>query len=446
MKYFLIICCFISVYAQKISIHGQLKIGVQQVVLKAPLIVGDSLMATTTTNEKGVFNFEISNSYRGAVVLEVDNEHRLILLLNDENIDFSWTDYMQIDALKFNFSEENQKMLTCMNVFENSQSKLTALKYLLDLYSKDAEVINQKNLVSILQNEITYENNRFLNYYNQLPDQLYVKKYVKYRQFLMDIINSTSPYGKKIDSIESNFLSFNFNDPDLLNSGLYFQILENYFQILEGYGQLDQVYSHINKNIDYLLESLMSDTRSLDVITEHLFMFFEKRSLFKSSEYLALKMLNQSSCRLSDKNTALFEQYRKLAIGKTAPDIDYGQNKKISGLSNDYKLVVFGASWCPTCQNEYPKLIEKYAQLKTNNNLEIVYISIDTNLDQFKNFYNNAPFIVYCDQKGWETSSAREYFVFATPTYFLLDKDLKILAKIRSSEHLDAWLKSIKSL
>ena len=103
--------------------------------------------------------------------------------------------------------------------------------------------------------------------------------------------------------------------------------------------------------------------------------------------------------------------------------------------------MVFGASWCPNCQSDYPKLKEKYTSLKTNYDLEIVYISIDTDKKVFEEYYKNAPFITYCDAKGWETQAAKDYYVFATPTYILLDKDLKIIAKLQSPEHLEAWLK-----
>jgi hypothetical protein len=43
--------------------------------------------------------------------------------------------------------------------------------------------------------------------------------------------------------------------------------------------------------------------------------FFEKRSLFPP-QTLALAMLSDESCTLEVKVEALFEQYRKMAVGK----------------------------------------------------------------------------------------------------------------------------------
>ena len=111
----------------------------------------------------------------------------------------------------------------------------------------------------------------------------------------------------------------------------------------------------------------------------------------------------------------------------------------LKNLPNKYKLVVFGASWCPNCQTDYPKLKDKYALLKANYDVEIVYISIDTDKKVFEEYYKDAPFITYCDAKGWETQAAKDYYVFATPTYILLDKELKILAKLIQSIYKHGW-------
>jgi thiol-disulfide isomerase/thioredoxin len=162
-------------------------------------------------------------------------------------------------------------------------------------------------------------------------------------------------------------------------------------------------------------------------------------------------MLNQPHCELTEKNINLFEQYRKMGIGSTAFNISLKNKQKASkikdlkSINSTYKLVVFGASWCPNCQIDYPKWKENYVALKEKFDLEIVYISIDTDKKVFEDFYKESPFITFCDYKGWETQAAKVYYVFATPTYILLDKDLKVLAKLKSPEHLKAWLEAKQS-
>ncbi len=50
--------------------------------------------------------------------------------------------------------------------------------------------------------------------------------------------------------------------------------------------------------------------------------------------------------------------------------------------------------------------------------------------------------MTYCDGKGWETQAAKDYYVFGTPTYLLLDANLKILVKLKSPNHLQAWMEN----
>ncbi len=45
-----------------------------------------------------------------------------------------------------------------------------------------------------------------------------------------------------------------------------------------------------------------------------------------------------------------------------------------------------------------------------------------------------------CDYKKWENTVAQSYYVFGTPTMFLLDKDRKIVLRPVSVKQVDAWV------
>jgi hypothetical protein len=90
----------------------------------------------------------------------------------------------------------------------------------------------------------------------------------------------------------------------------------------------------------------------------------EQRSLFKSAEYLALKLLNEQGCTINDDFANQLEFYRAMKIGNTAPDFAFNMDclapgysasgipKKLSDLKSRYTVVVFGASRCPQCPKE----------------------------------------------------------------------------------------------
>ncbi|WP_076396720.1 TlpA family protein disulfide reductase [Chryseobacterium gambrini] len=183
------------------------------------------------------------------------------------------------------------------------------------------------------------------------------------------------------------------------------EILNNYYQAIELYEDKKKIIEHSIAANEVWLKALEKEPTKQQELAEYYFTLFEKKNLTKVSEHIALSMLNKKNCQLTNKQTNLFEQYRKLGIGKTAPNINFNQKnqgdlKDLKNLKNAYKLVVFGASWCPNCQTDYPSLIGKYKRLKKIHDLEVVYISIDTDKNTFEAYYKEAPFITFCDTKG----------------------------------------------
>jgi peroxiredoxin len=201
---------------------------------------------------------------------------------------------------------------------------------------------------------------------------------------------------------------------------------------------------------DYLMANLEGNDKVLNEVTGFLFKLLEKRSLIKSSEYLALKMLTQNSCTLNDDLARQLETYRKMNVGNTAPDILFSGQKlmmgnkidvelKLSDLKSTYTLIVFGASWCPKCTKDLPAIKEKYLKWKLKD-VEIIFISLDKKETEFTAFVKEFPFLSVCDFKSWESETVQDYYVFSTPTMFLLDKNQKILSRPSSVEQVDAWV------
>ncbi len=398
-------------------------------------------LTKTTTDSLGNFTLAYPKTYQGAALLQIQNASSVIVLLNHENMEMQWENLQDFNTLKFINSPENDAFAKGIISNQEAELKLHGLKFLLPQY---------KNLApqqQWLTEEIANQEQQFTNFLNQLPKDSYAKYYLKIRKLITDFPQTANRYMERMPQHEIDFNTLNFNEPNLHTSGLLKELVEGYFKLMESHLEPDEMYLHINTSTDAWVKSLAQNHSLQQEVAQYLFTYFEKRSLFPAAEHLALAMLNQSNCQLSDKSTHLFEQYRKLAVGKTAPNIVLNLKNKnnqndLKSLNNSYKLVAFGASWCPNCQTDFPKLKEKYKTLKATYDVELVYISIDTDKKAFEEHYKEAPFITFCDAKGWETQAAKDYHVFATPTYILLDKNLKIVAKINSPEHLEAWLQA----
>jgi hypothetical protein len=91
------------------------------------------------------------------------------------------------------------------------------------------------------------------------------------------------------------------------------------------------------------------------------------------------------------------------------------------------------------CVEELSQVSRLYGKWKSRG-VEVVFVSLDTDGVSFQNFTQSFPFISICDYKKWGTQAALDYYVFATPTFFLLDGNQKIILRPNSVGQIDAWV------
>jgi len=113
--------------------------------------------------------------------------------------------------------------------------------------------------------------------------------------------------------------------------------------------------------------------------------------------------------------------------------------KKLSDITSKYTVVIFGASWCPKCTEELPE-IAKLCQKWKSKGIEVVFVSLDENKETHRNFVKDFPFISTCDYQKWNSKTVRDYYVFGTPTMYLLDAKREILLRPNSVKQMDAWV------
>ena len=435
MKNYIIVLLFIvnQVFAQETyTIQGHFpKFPNSRYELKGYEGLEQKTLSQSESKEDGKFTLTYPRNYTGVAQLWMNGAYQVLLFLNHEDITLHWEDLTNRDGLETN-SQEYQAFLGGMKTFQDSEAKLAGLNYLVPLYAQDS--IKQHWLAHELDT-VAYS---FPKYIKSLPEQRFVRQYLLARGLIEQMPKTVETYKWRAPAHIAEFMAVDVKA--LEHSGLYKELLQGYTNLVERFPTIEETNTILNTAIDKVIGDLKDNPTLQEEVGQMWFTYLESHSLSRPAEHLATLMLKDNHS-LNEKSINLFEQYRKMAVGKTAPDIELN-DKKLSQVKNKYKLVVFGASWCPNCQADYPKLKEKYESLKKKYDLEMVYISIDTDKSAFENYYKDAPFITYCDTKGWNTQAAKNYYVMATPTYILLDKELKILSKIQSPEHLEAWLQA----
>jgi len=380
----------------------------------------------TTTDASGHFNLSYPSDYVGTAVLKIKDSTSVLLLLNHENLSLEWINLKDFANLKITSSNENDYFNTGFAIYQETETKLAALKYLQPLYKEEP----QKQVW--VNTEINELSKKFDDFLNSIPNTSYAYYFLKNKKIVSDLAAFAQKNQEEINKLENDFNAIAFESDYLLHSGNMKTLFDNYFQLLGNYP--DEVCNvKCNKSINIICQSLKDKPKELAECSEYLFKLFEKNSLFLEAEYLALKMLSDKQCIVDIKQEALFEQYRKMAIGKIAPNIAFqntsSSQKQLYDLSCDYKLVIFGASWCSTCVEELPKLKDYYSNWKANKTIEIVFVSLDTNKMKYEKFIENFQWISSCDFKSWEGKAAKDYYVIGSPSMYLLNKNNEIILK-----------------
>ena len=135
------------------------------------------------------------------------------------------------------------------------------------------------------------------------------------------------------------------------------------------------------------------------------------------------------------------------APGAEAPDFTLndpeGNPVTLSSLRGQYVIVDFWASWCKPCRAGMPAMKELYAKYH-DKGLEIIGVSDDNDHDKWRQAIeqDQTPWIHVVDEFPVENKPARvgsEWGVHYIPSYFLLDKEGKIIGKM-DHEELEAKL------
>ena len=410
------------------------------------------LISSASSDEKGNFKLTYAKSDYGVGYLIAEDKKPLFVILSGEDIEIVGDALSAVETIHIVKGQENLWFEQYAKEHPKREQALSAWIYLEQIYVADSLFLIQKTPSKAIQLEkqrIRKEDNEFLA---KLPMSSYVSWFLPKRKLVSSVSTVAQYRPKEIPSAIAAFRALDYSDPRLYKSGLFKDAIESHFWLLENSGKsLDSVFIEMKLSIDAMMVHLIKDEKKLNEVTDYLFDLLERQSLFQASEYLALKALNETSCTLNSDLAKQLETYRAMKKGNTAPEILFTSNilapnyankklpEKLTDLKNKYTVVVFGASWCPKCKEELPEIAKQYQKWNANS-VEVVFVSLDEDRAAYQAFAKDFPFISTCDFKKWESKMAKDYYVFGTPTMFLIDQNRKIILRPTSVKQMDAWV------
>lgn len=452
-NFLLIISLFITFYASSQTITGTFPgLANQQIKMVGYNGFDHYVIDSVKANEKGFFHLSYSKKEEGMGYLVSKNQKTFLVVLSGENIRIEGKSFALPETIKVIEGRENQLFGQYAVEHPRREQVLSAWNYLEKIYTKDSLFAVHKTPKKAIANEIQRikaEDSLFLA---GLGPDSYIKWYLPLRKLVSSVRTIAQYRTEEIPAAIASFRKIDYTEPRLYKSGLLANVIVSHFWLIENSGRpLDSVFIEMDKSIDDMMPSLLKDNKKLNEISEYLFKLLEKRSLFKSSKYLALKLLNEHGNILNKNFANELEDYRAMKIGNIAPDFDFKKDivapgyeanklpKKLSDIKSNYIVVIFGASWCPHCPPALSKISGLYKKWKEQG-VEVVFVSLDEDEKLFKSFASVFPFISICDYQKWESPIVKSYHVFASPTIYLLDNKRKILLRPNSVSQLNSWV------
>lgn len=404
-----------------------------------------------TTDETGNFtlNYKVTTNQGMGYLIASENKP-YILSLSDRNIRLKGESLSNVESIVVEEGIENIRFVKYATEQPQREQMLSAWRFLAKNYEDLPQFEEAKKAKKSIAEEIARIQSSEQAFLDNLPADSYMKWFLPVRKLVSNVSIVAQYYPEDIPATRQALRALDYTDERLYTSGLFQQSLENHVWFIENSsGELTLVFEDLNKSIDIILAQIKGNDVLYNEVSEYVFDLLEKRSLFTSAEYLSKKLLDSDDCGCVDeKLKKKLEKYGKMATGAIVPDIEFTsytykpegmQASKLSEITADYYLVVFAAGWCPHCTKELPKLAEIYPSLKEKN-VEVLLVSLDGDTKGFAQFAGGLPFASTTDLQKWESSFAEDYQVYATPSYFMMDKNRKLLIKPKDSEHVKAWV------
>lgn len=202
--------------------------------------------------------------------------------------------------------------------------------------------------------------------------------------------------------------------------------------------------TNVSTSVDKLLDRLKVETPRGQTVLSELIDIFDVYDMqdFKD-KYLGLA--KNLKCTITDRLASTIKSNANVEIGAVFPNYVFQapvntNAKTLHDIKADKKVVVFWSSTCSHCESELPQLLAKYNDLKARN-IQVIGLSLDVDKDSYTKKISAFPWVNDSELRGWNSSYADTYNVHATPTYFILDANNKIINK---PEHVGDVLEYFK--
>lgn len=311
---------------------------------------------------------------------------------------------------------QNQQQLDSIQVLFFQEQDNSVLKGLNKKYKK-----RQKSLTNYLANFDTSENNQILKDLINANTRIQPSAPIRNPEAYLPFVKA------------HYFDTIDFNNENLIHSSVLIDKVMDYVFYLTVSRDVTTQNKLYEEAVDDVLQR-MDNQEIKSAFIQAFIQSFAKEENITLTDFLFEEYYNKLDLAFqkSEFRTTL-QQELKTAVGRTASDIVWEEDDKTVSLSEladyDYYIIMFWSTSCPHCMKEIPKL---YDFTKDKEKVKVIAIGMETEESKgaWKSETYYYPTFTHILGLGkWENPIARNYNVFSTPNYFVLDADKKIIDK-----------------
>ena len=401
--------------------------GTKQVFVNNTTLKTDSLKIGNKKEAASVFEITLpsyakSGAYRATYALE--GAGSVDFFYHKEDVTFRFNPQFPDETITFLKSEENKLYREYITKISTAQEKLDSIQIAAfqnpGLNSKEPY---KKALAKVLKTQQKYE---------ELAKNKYIFPLVKAtsRNNVPEIETSPNAYMEAMKT--TYFDKIDFSNETLRNSSFITDRVADFVFYLN-FSDDEKTQQNLYKEaIKKVLGKIKNQTYQKEII-EFIITQFEATKNLEIIDYLFENQYNKLPVNLQD---AKFKK-EKLAlfateIGRIAPDFSWtekGKKMQLSTLNDASEYVlVFWSTTCSHCLREIPQL---HTYLRDKKNIKVIAFALEKDATVWESFTKTNLFGWHnvLGLKKWENEVAKTYQIVSTPTYFVLDKNKKIIAK-----------------
>lgn len=385
--------------------------------------------------ETGGFEFQLDSTrtkgmYRVVYAIPQEDYNFDIIYNGKENIELTFNSET---GVTFKKSAENKLLAS----YTNSMSMVT--QSIGNYFREESE--NSKALKAIFKTQKETQEN-----FEKAAEGMMALNFIKANKpFIPTDFVDVKTY---VSNLKAHYFDHvDFNNKALQSSSFLEEKMLNY--VFGMSSEADDDATNYKNNIDVFSQTLKTTPQGVKrILLVDLWQQMADLGFEDVANYISDKHLMTVAKSLNDKELiAGLTLFKNTSVGRKAPDFTLEIKKdkelvktQLSALdvAQTY-VVVFWSSTCSHCLDEIPQL-QSFVKTLDKGLVQVIAIGLEDDPYKWKDLTYSYPNFIHIYGEGkWDNKIGNDYGVTATPTYFILDKDKKIISKPEDFKVLKAF-------